>query len=181
MTYNTYNGWQHDPRGLADAMRRVLENRGCEQGGRHHGYYRDEEQEFDAKMEDYFRRLHEGKTAVPNSLCEVMATGIQMYMENAHDGSSHDATHENAEEQHRHYKEAIERLREERDPNVKERMMKEMFPDLTPDEQVVLREEAKLKSYRERAREKWGSNATAERWNDAKKNLKHKYKLKHSA
>ena len=174
MTYNTY-GWQHDQRGLADAMRRVLENRGCEQSGRHHDYYHDEEREFDAKMEDYFRRLHEGKTAVPNALCEVMATGMQMYMENT---PKHEEHGDEAELHHR-YKEAIERLREEKDPNAKERMMKEMFPNLTPDEQVVLREKARAKSYRDLAREKWGGNATADRWVEAMKALKHK--LKHTA
>jgi hypothetical protein len=168
-----------DHRGLADAMRSVLENRACgyerkgeQEFGRHYGYYREEEREFDAKMEDYFRRLHEGKTSVPNSLCEVMATGMQMYWENSGHGAS-------ADDEHHRYKAAIERLREEKDMNAKERLMKELFDDLSPDEMVVLREKAKAKSYRELAREKWGSNATADRWMDAVKGLKHK--LKHSA
>ena len=170
MTYNNY-GWQHDQHGLAEAMRRVVEHRGCCGETK-----QDDGRDFDERMEDYWTRLHEGKTAVPTALCEVMATGVQMYMENSpHKGEMHC---DEAELHHR-YKQAIERIREEKDPNAKERMMKDMFHDLTPDEQVVLREKAKAKSYRDLAREKWGSNATAERWVDAMKNLKHK--LTHSA
>ena len=165
MTYNTY-GW-HDQRGLAEAMRRVLENREPKH---------DDCRDFDEQMEDYFTRLHEGKINVPNALCEVMATGVQMYMENSHHKGE---CHCDESELHHRYKEAIERLREEKDPNAKERMMKELFVDLTPDEQVVLREKARAKSYRELAREKWGGNATADRWVEAMKNLKHK--LKHTA
>lgn len=138
--------------------------------GKPHHMYQQEEHEFDKRMDDYFRRLHEGRTRVPESLCTVIAEGVQMYNQSEH-GEHGD------EEQHHRYKEAIERLREEKDSNAKERLMKELFENLTPDEMVVLREKGKAKSYRELAREKWGNNATAERWVDAMKSLKHKLKL----
>lgn len=232
MTYNTYNqqSWQPDRRGLADAMRRVFDNRGGGYGGERGGYdnrdeqgqynrqyeyprngyepraehgyspsntmgfdpeqnrheygrphsaHQNDEREFDHRMDDYFRRINEGRTRVPDSLCEVVATGVQMYMGNSRGGSDREWQNEDGEETHRRYKAAIERLREEKDPNAKERLMKELFEDLTPDEMVVLREKAKAKPYRDLAREKWGNNATAERWMEAMKSLKHK--LKHTA
>lgn len=144
--------------------------------GRPHAAYQNDEHEFDHRMDDYFRRLHEGRTRVPDSLCEVVATGVQMYMGNSRGGSDREWQSEDGEEVHRRYKAAIERLREEKDPNAKERLMKELFEDLTPDEMVVLREKAKAKSYRDLAREKWGGNATADRWVEAMKSLKHKLK-----
>lgn len=230
MTYNSYNQhWQPDRNGLADAMRRVFDNRGGsygnerggydnrdeqgqynrqyesprngydsrEQGyspgntmgfdpeqnrheyGRPHSAYHNDEREFDHRMDDYFRRLNEGRTRVPDSLCEVVATGVQMYMGNSRSGSDREWQSDDGEETHRRYKAAVEKLREEKDPNAKERLMKELFEDLTPDEMVVLREKAKAKSYRDLAREKWGGNATADRWMEAMKALKHK--LKHTA
>ena len=147
--------------------------------GRPHAAYHNDEREFDHRMDDYFRRLNEGRTRVPDSLCEVVATGVQMYMGNSRGGSDREWQSEDGEETHRRYKAAVERLREEKDPNAKERLMKELFEDLTPDEMVVLREKAKAKSYRDLAREKWGGNATADRWVEAMKSLKHK--LKHTA
>ena len=137
--------------------------------GRPHREYQREEHEFDKRMEDYFRRLNEGRTQVPDALCDVVATGVSMYMGNSEDGSQNNT--------HMRYKEAIERIREANSMQEKEKLMKELFSDdLTPDEQVVLRDMAMAKSYRQKAREKWGNGANWERWLDAKKSLKHKLK-----
>lgn len=142
-----------------------------EYGRPHHEYQRDE-LEFDKRMDDYFRRINEGRTQVPDSLCDVVATGVSMYMGNSGDGSQ-DATHAR-------YKEAIERIREASNMQEKEKLIKELFTDdLTPDEMVVLRDKAMAKSYHQKAREKWGNNGSYDRWLEAAKNLK--YKLKHSA
>jgi DNA-binding NarL/FixJ family response regulator len=94
-------------------------------------------------------------------------------------GTHHtDRQHECGDEEvHARYKEVIEQLRETKNVNDRERMIKTHFADLTPEEQVVLREVASAKSYRDLAREKFGPSATADRWTEIKKNLQ--YKLKH--
>jgi hypothetical protein len=137
--------------------------------GRPHREYQREEEEFDKRMDDYFRRMSEGRTNVPESLCEVVASGVHMYMGNSGCGSQGDS--------HNRYKEAIERIREANSMQEKEKLMKEYFgDDLTEDEKVVLRDMATMKSYRQKAREKWGNNASMERWMEARKSLKHKFK-----
>ena len=148
-----------------------------------HREYQREEHEFDKRMEDYFRRLNEGRVQVPDALCELVANGVHMYMGNSGGGSRHEWQHgDSDEEEHARFKEAVEKLREAPTMQEKERLMKELFPDdLTPEELTVLRDMANTKSYRQRARDKWGPNATADRWMEIKKALKHKYKLKHSA
>lgn len=144
--------------------------------GRPHREYQREESEFDYKMDDYFRRIKEGRTRVPDALCDIVSTGVSMYMGNSGGGSRSEWHSGGDEEQHMRYKEAIERLREEKDPNGKERLMKELFENLTPDEMVVLKAKAQDKSYHQLAREKWGNNASADRWMHALKGLKHKLK-----
>lgn len=144
--------------------------------GRPHREYQREESEFDYKMDDYFRRIKEGRTRVPDALCDIVGTGVSMYMGNSGGGSRSEWHSGDDEEQHMRYKKAIERLREEKDPNGKERLMKELFEDLTPDEMVVLKAKAHDKSYQQLAREKWGNNASADRWMHALKGLKHKLK-----
>lgn len=151
--------------------------------GMPHREYQREEHEFDKRMEDYFRRLNEGRVQVPDALCELVANGVHMYMGNSGGGSRHEWQHgDSDEEEHARFKEAIEKLREAPSMQEKERLMKELFPDdLTAEELTVLRDMANTKSYRQKARDKWGPNATADRWMEVKKALKHKYKLKHSA
>jgi hypothetical protein len=162
---------------LADSMRRVFES--SHRGGYGEGRYshRSEDEEIDCKMEDYFRRLHEGKTPFPPALCEIISTGIAMYMETK--GTHHtERQHECGDaELHARYKDVIEQLRETKNLNEKERMIKAHFSDLTPDELAVLREKANAKSYKELAREKFGASGSVERWTEAMKNLK--YKLNH--
>lgn len=151
--------------------------------GMPHREYQREEHEFDKRMEDYFRRLNEGRVQVPDALCELVANGVHMYMGNSGGGSRREWQHgDSDEEEHARFKEAIEKLREAPSMQEKERLMKELFPDdLTAEELTVLRDMANTKSYRQKARDKWGPNATADRWMEVRKALKHKYKLKHSA
>ena len=137
--------------------------------GRPNREYQREDHEFDKRMDDYFRRISEGRTDVPESLCEVVASGVHMYMGNSGTGSHGDT--------HMQYKKAIERIREANSMQEKEKLMKEYFgDDLTEDERVVLRDMSTMKSYKQKAREKWGNNAGMERWMEAKKSLKHKLK-----
>lgn len=137
--------------------------------GRPNREYQREDHEFDKRMDGYFRRLSEGRTDIPESLCEVVASGVHMYMGNSGTGSHGDT--------HMQYKKAIERIREANSMQEKEKLMKEYFgDDLTEDERVVLRDMSTMKSYKQKAREKWGNNAGMERWLEAKKSLKHKLK-----
>ena len=203
---------QPDPRRAADAMRRFFHNRSGGQfwgnDGREYGrselpgynpdnpyeenghweqkphrLYERDEHEFDKRMEDYFRRLNEGRAEVPVALCELVANGVHMYMGNSGGGSRNEWQHGNSDEEaHARFKEAVEKLREAPSMQEKERLIKELFPDdLTAEEMTVLRDMASTKSYRQRARDKWGPNATADRWLEVKKAIEHKYKLKHSA
>jgi hypothetical protein len=158
---------------LADSMRRVFESSQNRGYGEQRYTHVDEDREMDSKMERYFRRLHEGKAPVPEALCEVMSTGIAMYMQS--NGPHAEKRHESDDaELHARYKEAIEQLRETKNVNDKERMIKQLFHDLTPDELAVLREKANAKSYKELAREKFGTSGSVERWTEAMKNLKYK-------
>ena len=123
-------------------------------------------------MACFWKEVAEGERDVPES----MVTGICAMVNAMLDARMGAASHEHEAEAHRRYKEAIETLREAPTMQEKERLMKEFFgDDLTSDEQVVLRDKATAKSYKQKAREKWGSNGTAERWMAAIHSLKHKY------
>ena len=169
MNWNKYNTPSAcDSRTIAQAMRHVFERERSEE---HKREYLSVDELSDV-MACFWKEVVDGEREVPESMvtgiCAMVNAMLDARMEHEH--TEYDA------ELHRRYKEAIENIREAPNMQEKERLMKEYFgDDLTSDEQVVLRDKATAKSYKQRAREKWGSNGSAERWMAAGNSLKHKY------
>ena len=130
--------------------------------------------ELSEVMGHFWAEVKNGSRKVPEAmadgLCEVVNALVEARMKHHAEGG---AEHGAEREMHHHYHEALEKLRGVSGSMEKQRLMNELFADLTENEKKVLMYRANMKPMSQVARE---LGMSVEEYCMAKKNLPHKRK-----
>lgn len=129
--------------------------------------------EFVSLMSDFWREVNDGERELPQGMAEGICTMVSAMMDVRLAGNDVCAEAISEHELHRHYHEALDKIRSVSGMNEKQRLIAEHFENLTEPERKVLMYKASMKPKAAVARE---LNMSVDAYCEAKKHLMHKVK-----